>query len=58
MTEEFAKRLELLNLDKETFENVRKIIEEAGKEFPCLSCPSKDNCANFKWFIKWFGAQE
>jgi hypothetical protein len=34
-----------------------KLIEDAAKEFPCLSCPSKDDCSNFKWFIKWFGQE-
>lgn len=52
---EFEKCLELLQLDKEAMEKVRKLIDEAGKEFPCLGCPSKDECANFKWYLKWFG---
>lgn len=55
MTGEFEKRLGLLNLDKTSFENVNQLFSEAGNEFPCLSCPSKDECANFKWFLKWFG---
>jgi hypothetical protein len=42
MTNEFQKRLELLRIDKRTLEELLKLIEDAGKEFPCLSCPSKD----------------
>jgi hypothetical protein len=51
---EFRKRLELLQLDRESVKKVWELIEEAGKEFPCLSCPSKGDCANFKWYLKWF----
>lgn len=57
MTNEFRKRLKLLHLDEETFNNVWSLIEEVGKQFPCLSCSSKADCANFKWFIKWYGEQ-
>jgi hypothetical protein len=34
-----------------------EIINSAGKEFPCLSCPSNNECETFKWFIKWFGKE-
>ncbi len=54
MTSEFKRRIELLGLDKENKKKVTELIEEAGKEFPCLACPSKDTCENFKWHIKWF----
>jgi hypothetical protein len=54
MTSEFKRRIELLGLDKENKKKVTELIEEAGKEFPCLACPSKDTCENFKWNIKWF----
>jgi hypothetical protein len=53
LVNEFRKRLEL-KLGKETLEKVLKVIEDAGEEFPCLACPSKDDCANFKWYLKWF----
>lgn len=55
MTNEFEKRIESLGLDKKGEEAIKKLITEAGKVFPCLSCPSKDECENFKWFVKWFG---
>ena len=58
MSNEFQKRLDLLELDTATLEKIAQIIAEAGKEFPCLSCPSKDDCSNFKWFLKWFGDQK
>jgi hypothetical protein len=54
MTDEFRKRIELSMLDEETKKKVLGLIKEAGKEFPCLGCPSKDTCENFKWYSKWF----
>ena len=58
MANEFEKHLELLQLNKAALEKVMQLVNEAGKEFPCLACPSKDDCTNFKWFIKWFRKQE
>ena len=55
MTNEFEKRIDSLSFDTQAKQEVKKLIIEAGKEFPCLTCPSKDECENFKWFIKWFG---
>jgi hypothetical protein len=55
MATEFEKRVNQLALDNATRNKLIQIISEAGKEFPCLSCPSKDECASFDWFIKWFG---
>jgi len=55
MTNEFERRIEQLNSHKATAEKTKQLIVEAGKEFPCLKCPSKDECENFKWFLKWFG---
>jgi hypothetical protein len=54
LTGEFRKRVELLGLDEQTTKIVIDLIVEAGKEFPCLDCPSKDACENFEWYIKWF----
>jgi hypothetical protein len=54
MTSEFEKRIELLGLDKETKKKITELIMEAGKENPCLACPSNDTCENFKWYKKWF----
>jgi hypothetical protein len=56
MNNEFEKRIDSLSLDKENKKVIRNLIMEAGKEFPCLKCPSKDECENFKWFVKWFGS--
>jgi hypothetical protein len=54
MTGEFRKRIELLGFDEQTKKKVIDLFKEAQDEFPCLACPSKDTCENFKWYIKWF----
>ncbi len=54
MTGEFVKRVELLGLSEESKQKVLDLVREVGDEFPCLACPSKDDCENFKWHIKWF----
>jgi hypothetical protein len=36
---------------------ISSIIDVAGKEFPCLTCASRDECGSFKWFTKWFGTK-
>ena len=54
MVNEFRKRIELLGLDEENKKKVINLTEDAEREFPCLACPSKDTCENFKWYIKWF----
>jgi hypothetical protein len=51
---DFMKRVEFLGLDEKTTRKVVDLIKEAGDEFPCLACPSKETCENFKWYIKWF----
>ncbi|XES76934.1 MAG: hypothetical protein ACBZ72_12275 [Candidatus Bathyarchaeia archaeon] len=56
MESEFEKQLSNLQLDNATKTKVLQLITTAGTEFPCLSCPSKDECGSFKWFTKWFGA--
>jgi hypothetical protein len=53
---EFTKRIELLGLDEETKKKVVDLVAEVGAEFPCLACPSKDSCENFKWYNKWFSS--
>ncbi|MGD6852256.1 MAG: hypothetical protein ACQCN6_09385 [Candidatus Bathyarchaeia archaeon] len=55
MTGELEKQLREHVKDKETADNLQEIISAAGKEFPCLSCPSRNECGSFSWFIKWFG---
>jgi hypothetical protein len=54
---EFVEKLKASGLNPEELEKASQLIAEAGNEFPCLSCPSKDECASFKWFQKWFGTQ-
>ncbi len=54
MNGEFRKRVELLGFDEQTTKKVIDLTVEAGNEFPCLACPSKGECENFKWYIKWF----
>ncbi len=44
--------------DRESTSKIKQIIGVAAKEFPCLSCPSKDECGSFQWFVKWFGKKE
>ena len=56
LTDEFRKRIELLGLEAEAQKKVIDLITEAEVEFPCLECASKDECENFKWYIKWFKA--
>jgi len=55
MSSEFEKQIGLLNFDGVTSVNIMQLITKAGKEFPCLKCPSKSECENFKWFLKWLG---
>ena len=52
LTNSFERRTVLLCLDREDEEKIKKLIIEIEKEFPYLSCPSKDECENFKWFVK------
>jgi hypothetical protein len=51
---EFKKRIETLRLDNISEKKVLDIIKEAGDEYACLVCPSKDTCENFNWYVKWF----
>jgi hypothetical protein len=55
---EFGKRLKAMELKGETLDKVERLLSEAGSEFPCLSCPSREECSSFKWFLKWFGNQK
>jgi hypothetical protein len=41
--------------DKTSSKKIVEIVNLAGQEFPCLSCPSNEECATYKWFTKWFG---
>jgi hypothetical protein len=52
---EFGKRMKNIGRDEETQSKIEQLIGEAASEFPCLTCPSKDECNSFKWFLKWFG---
>jgi hypothetical protein len=55
MTGEFEKQLKEQVNEKETADKLLELVNAAGKEFPCLSCPSRNECGSFSWFIKWFG---
>ena len=54
---EFVERLKAAGLTPKELGKVEQLIAQAGGEFPCQSCPSKDDCASFKWFLKWFGTK-
>jgi hypothetical protein len=58
MTAEFERKLKEIITDRTVAQKLAKIIREAGNEFPCLSCPSKVECNNYKWFVEWFGNQK
>jgi hypothetical protein len=58
MATEFEKQVNQLALDAATRDKIIQILTAAGKEFPCLSCPSRDECGSFAWFVKWFGAEK
>ena len=51
MASEFEGRLKELNLKDSLIQKIEKIINGAGTEFPCLSCPSNKDYATFKWFL-------
>jgi hypothetical protein len=55
MAGEFEKQLKQMKLEDSG--KVLELINLAGKEFPCLSCESRDECKTFAWFLKWFGDQ-
>ena len=57
MENEFEKQLSVIQLDATTKSKILKIIQSAGEENPCLSCPSNTDCNSFRWFTKWFGTQ-
>ncbi len=57
MSPELERKIKEIIKDPETEQRLGEIISEAGNEFPCLSCPSKDECNSYKWFLKWFGNQ-
>jgi hypothetical protein len=54
MAGEFEMQIGLLNFDGDIAAKIMQLITEAGKQFPCLKCPSKSECENFKWFLNWF----
>jgi hypothetical protein len=58
LVSEFEQQINENFQDKETRCKILRIINIAAEEFPCLSCPSKDECASFQWFVKWFGKKE
>jgi hypothetical protein len=56
MESEFKKQIGQI-ADGATTEKILNVVKVAGQEFPCLNCPSKDECGTFKWFTKWFGTE-
>ena len=44
--------------DDKSAEKIVEVIHVAGQEFPCLTCPSNEECGTFAWFTKWFGKTE
>ncbi len=54
MASEFEKQLK--QMTHQDSEKVLELINMAAKEFPCLSCESRDECGSFGWFLKWFGS--
>ena len=58
MQGEFEKKIREMKIDEPKSEALFEIIKMAEKEFPCLSCTSKDECANFEWYKKWFGTKK
>ncbi len=56
MSGELEKQLKELVKDEKTVDKLLELVNVAGKEFPCLSCPSRNECGSFSWFTKWFGA--
>jgi hypothetical protein len=57
MSGEVEKQVEEIVKGKATFERISSVINVAGKEFPSLTCASRDECGSFKWFTKWFGTK-
>jgi hypothetical protein len=55
MPTEFEKRFNDKINDSVLEQKLAEIVSEAASEFPCQSCPSKDECNSYKWFLKWFG---
>lgn len=44
--------------DQPTAEKLVENVDAAAKEFPCLTCGSRDECATYQWFMKWFGEKQ
>jgi hypothetical protein len=57
MSGEIEKQVEEIVKERVALEKISSIIDVAGREFPCLACPSRDECGSFKWFNKWFGTK-
>jgi len=49
---EFGERLKTVGLDEETQSRIEQLIGEAAGEFPCLSCPSKDELQQLQMVSK------
>jgi hypothetical protein len=58
MPAEFERKTKEIIKDPAVEQKLAEIVGETGNEFPCLSCPSKDECGSYEWFLKWFGNQQ
>jgi len=52
---ELERKIKEIVPQHKVMEKIIQLLNAAGEEFPCLSCPSKDDCGTFKWYVKWFG---
>ncbi|MBN1358526.1 hypothetical protein JW988_07135 [Candidatus Bathyarchaeota archaeon] len=57
MPAELERKIKEIIKDPKAEQKLSETISEAGTEFPCLSCPSKNECNSYIWFLKWFGNQ-
>ena len=57
MTRELENKIRTTIKDQANAERLVEAVDSAAEEFPCLACPSHDDCGTFKWFLKWFGEQ-
>jgi hypothetical protein len=50
MTGEIENSIRSIVKDKGIAQEILRVFSEAGKEFPCLNCTSREDCQSFKWF--------
>jgi hypothetical protein len=57
MTGELEKKVRTTIENQSIAEKLVEAVDSAAKDFPCLECPSHENCGTFKWYLKWFGEE-